>query len=46
MSACTYSFNDFNTTVKIAVLQQRPDWEVPQRLKAGHTRKLHIYQLQ
>ena len=29
-SAGTYSINDFNTKVKIAILQQRQDWEPPQ----------------
>ena len=30
LSTCTYSFDDFNTKIKAAVLKQNQDWEVPQ----------------
>ena len=30
LSAGTYSIDDFNAKVKIAILQQRQDWEPPQ----------------
>ena len=33
LSASTYSIDDFNTKVKIAILQQRQNWEPSQDLK-------------
>ena len=30
LSAVAYSINDFNAKVKVAILQQRQDWEPPQ----------------
>ena len=30
LSAGTYSIDDFNAKIKVAILQQRQDWEPPQ----------------
>ena len=30
LSAGTYSTDDFNTKIKVALLQKRQDWEAPQ----------------
>ena len=47
LSAGTYSIDDFNSKIRVAILQQREDWEPPQikDLRAGHNRRLHIHSL-
>ena len=47
LSVGTYSIDDFNSKIRVAILQQREDWEPPQikDLKAGHNRRLHIHSL-
>ena len=36
LSTGTYSIDDFNAKIKVAILQQKQDW-VPPQLKTGHT---------